>query len=91
MFKSQKTVIDAKLSLIGAIEVLRQVTNDLNGMTPLQKGRYFHEFLKQTNPATSKPFTMREAATVLDFPYATFRNLEVLWRPSEYPSSDAPA
>lgn len=71
------------IDLSGAREDLRQDPNELRSMTPLQQGRRFHEFLKQTNPVTGKPFTMKEAAAALDVPFGTFRNLEALWRTPE--------
>ena len=52
-------------------------------MTPLQEGRKYHEFMAQTNPATGKPFTMKEAAAALDVDYPKFRNLAMLWRSPE--------
>ncbi len=51
-----------------------------NDETPLRKGQRFHQFLAQINPATGKTFTMKEAASALGVDYATFRNLESLWR-----------
>ncbi len=68
------------IDLSGAREDRRRDTNDLHDETPLQKGRRFHEFVAEINPATGKKFTMKEAAAALDVDYATFRNLEALWR-----------
>lgn len=68
------------IDLSGAREDRRRDVNDRHEETPLQKGRRFHEFMAQINPATGKKFTMKEAAAALDVDYATFRNLEALWR-----------
>jgi hypothetical protein len=68
------------IDLSGAREDRRRDANDLQDETPLQKGRRFHEFVAQINPATGKKFTIKEAAAALDVDYATFRNLEALWR-----------
>ena len=74
--KEEPRVID----LSGAREDRRRDANDLHDETPLEKGRRFHEFVAQINPATGKNFTVKEAAAALDVDYATFRNLEALWR-----------
>ncbi len=68
------------IDLNGAKENRRRAADNLLGLTPLQEGRRFHDFMSQTNPATGTPFTMKEAAEALDVNYATFRNLLNLWR-----------
>lgn len=55
------------------------MTNQID-KTPLRKGQRFHEFLAQINPATGKTYTIKEGAAALGVEYATFRNLEALWR-----------
>jgi len=69
------------IDLSGAREDRRR--DDRHEETPLQKGRRFHEFMSQINPATGKKFTVKEGAAALDVDYATFRNLEALWRSPE--------
>lgn len=51
-----------------------------NDETPLRKGQRFHQFLAQINPATGRKFIVKEGAAALGVDYATFRNLESLWR-----------
>lgn len=73
------------IDLRGAREDRRHDANDSSEMTPLQRGRKFHEFMAQINPATEKPFTMREATAALGVEYSTFRNLVALWMPQKTP------
>jgi hypothetical protein len=51
-------------------------------VAPLHVGRSYHALLEQVNPTTGKKFTMKEAAAAMGVTYATFRNLEALWRPA---------
>lgn len=67
------------IDLSGTREDRRRGITDLHDETPLQKGKRFHEFMSQINPATGTRFTMKEAATALEVDFATFRNLEALW------------
>lgn len=68
------------IDLSGAKEDRRRDTEDLLGLSPLQKGKRFFDFMAQTNPESGKSFTMQEAAAELDVDYAEFRNLVNLWR-----------
>jgi hypothetical protein len=70
-------VIDLSLS---KEDSRRAMPASATAATPLQQGRKFHEMLKQVNPATGRCFTLKEAAASLGVNYATFRNLEALWR-----------
>ena len=72
-------VEDPKIIDLSGAREDRPDANDLHDETPLQKGRRFHEFVAEINPATGKKFTMKEAAAALDVDYATLRNLEALW------------
>ena len=79
-FPNINTEVPQIIYLTGAREDRRQGIKRLHEETPLQIGRRFHEFLSEINQATGKKFTMKEAADANDVNYATFRNLEALWR-----------
>lgn len=72
------------IDLSGAKEDRRGSISGLHDETPLHKGRRYHDFLLQINPATGKPYTMREASAALNVDYFTVRNLEALWHEAEY-------